>query len=215
MAKKLKTVVAGPFAVNCYLYWDDMNGDGIIIDPGAEAGEIFEEVTRAEFQPKAILLTHGHGDHIAAVDEVKKKYDIPLYLGDGEQELLENPGANVSAFFDTPIVAPPPDHLLRDEQPLTVGSISLRVLSTPGHSPAGVAYLDESQGILFCGDSLFAGSIGRTDLPGSSHDLLIESIQKKIMSLPDSIVCYPGHGPRTTVGAERVSNPFLVGGHFA
>jgi glyoxylase-like metal-dependent hydrolase (beta-lactamase superfamily II) len=215
MAKQLETVVVGPFFVNCYLFWDDQTGDGVIIDPGAEANEIFEEVANSGMTPRAILLTHGHGDHIAAVAEVKEKYDLPLYVGKGEEELLKNPSANVSALLDQPIVAPDPDRLLVDEERVDIGSLSFRVLATPGHSPAGVCYLVEEQGILFCGDSLFAGSIGRTDLPGCSHGLLIESIQKKILSLPDQVVCYPGHGPQTTVGAERTSNPFLVGGYFA
>jgi hydroxyacylglutathione hydrolase len=215
MSKKIETVVVGPFFVNCYLYWDEQSGEGVIIDPGAEEAGIIEEIGKAGMRPRAILLTHGHGDHIAAVGAVKDHYEIPLYVGQGEEELLKNPDANVSAMFDTPIVAPDPDRLVQDEDLIVIGALAFRVLSTPGHSPAGVCYLDEKAGVLFCGDSLFAGSIGRTDLPGSSHERLIESIQKKILPLPDEVVCYPGHGPRTTVGAERTSNPFLVGGYFA
>jgi glyoxylase-like metal-dependent hydrolase (beta-lactamase superfamily II) len=110
---------------------------------------------------------------------------------------------------------PPPDHLVDDEQQVSIGPLSLRVLATPGHTAAGVCYLLEEQGWLFCGDTLFQYSIGRTDLPGGSYDQLIESIAKKILPLPDSVVCFPGHGPQTTVGAERVGNPFLAGGRYA
>ncbi len=210
----LKTLVVGPFQVNCYLYFDEASSDTVIIDPGAEDDRIIEQITEANLEPRAILLTHGHGDHIAAVAAVKDKYQIPLYIGRGEEELLANPSANVSALFANPIVAPPADHLLDDEQMLTAGTISLRVLKTPGHSPGGVCYLDETQGFLFCGDTLFYGSVGRTDFPGCSHESLIASINDKILKLPDSVVCYPGHGPETTVGAERTNNPFLRGDYF-
>ncbi|RKX27429.1 MAG: MBL fold metallo-hydrolase [Candidatus Zixiibacteriota bacterium] len=215
MSKQVSTLVVGPFAVNCFVYYDEQTSDAVIIDPGAEEAAISVEVKRLGVKPLAILLTHGHGDHIAAVAAIKEQFSIPLYVGAGEENLLANPSDNVSAFFGEPIVSPPADHLLTDEQMVKIGSIELRVLSTPGHTPGGVCYLDERQGWLFCGDSLFAGSIGRTDFPGSSHTQLIQSINQKIMKLPDSVVCLPGHGPRTTVGAERTSNPFLTGGQFA
>ncbi|MDH3891011.1 MAG: MBL fold metallo-hydrolase [candidate division Zixibacteria bacterium] len=212
---KLETLVVGPFEVNCYLYYNEQNGDGVIIDPGADQNRIANTIEQAGITPKAILLTHGHGDHIAAVEAVKNQYDLPLYIGAGEEELLRNPSANVSALVGHPIVAPDPDVVLADEQVITVGSITLRVLATPGHSPGGICYLDERHNRLFCGDTLFYGSIGRTDLPGGSTEVLLESIRVKILTLPDQIVCLPGHGPQTTVGAERVNNPFLVGDYLA
>jgi len=215
MSKKLETLVVGPFAVNCYLYWDEKSGDGVIFDPGADERRICDTVHKDGFTPRAILLTHGHADHLAAVQDIKERYQLPLGVGKGEEGLLADPSANVSAFFDMPIVAPEPDHLFEDNQTVTLGTLCFTVLTTPGHSPAGVCYLDESEGILFCGDTLFAGSIGRTDLPGGSYRQLLESIQKKILTLPDSVICCPGHGPQTTVGAERVGNPFLTGGSFA
>ncbi len=212
---KLEVLIVGMFEVNCYLFWNEVTNDGVIIDPGDEEERIISRIEELGFKPSAILLTHGHGDHIVAVDAVKKKYDIPLYIGNGEEDLLKNPSANVSAMIGHPIVAPPPDHLIEDEQLLNLGSISLRVLSTPGHSPAGVCYLHEKEGILFTGDTLFWSSIGRTDFPGSSHEQLMSSIKTKILTLPDSIECFPGHGPKTTVGAERENNPFLTGHFFA
>jgi glyoxylase-like metal-dependent hydrolase (beta-lactamase superfamily II) len=212
---KLETLVVGPFEVNCYLYYNEQNGDGVIIDPGADETRIAQMIEQAGITPKAILLTHGHGDHIAAVEAVKSRWDPLLYIGAGEEELLRSPSANVSALVGHPIVAPDPDVVLSDEQVITIGSIMLRVLATPGHSPGGVCYLDERQNRLFCGDTLFYGSIGRTDLPGGSLEVLLESIRLKILPLPDQIVCLPGHGPQTTVGAERVNNPFLVGDFLA
>jgi glyoxylase-like metal-dependent hydrolase (beta-lactamase superfamily II) len=212
---QLQVIEVGPFQVNCYLIFDEDSKDCIIVDPGAEPNRIASEVGKLGVTPRAILLTHGHADHIAGVKTLKEKFGVPLAIGNGEEELLKNPSSNISAMMGMHIVSPEPDQLLEDEQLLSFGSITFRVLATPGHSPAGVCFLHEEAGILICGDTLFAGSIGRTDLPGCSHDLLLRSIRTKILALPDSIVCYPGHGPSTTVGAERNSNPFLMGESFA
>lgn len=208
---KLECLTVGPFDENCYLYWDEKSGKGIVIDPGAEADGIIETIEKSGFAPVALLLTHGHGDHIGALKEVKEKWNLPVYIGQGEEEYLADPNLNGSAFFDQPIIAPKPDFLVEDEKIYQFDTISLRVLFTPGHTKAGVCFLDENEGILFCGDTLFQGSIGRTDLAGGSYDKLIESIQKKILTLPDGIICFPGHGAATTVGAERNANPFLTG----
>jgi len=208
---KVEMLVVGPFEENSYLYWDEKTGKGVILDPGAQADKIIATVEECGFEPVAILLTHGHGDHIGALAEVQKNWNLPVYIGHGEEGLLADPKLNGSAMFEYPIIAPKPDFLVEDENLYRFNSIELRVLSTPGHTVAGVCYLDERQGILFCGDTLFQGSIGRTDLAGGSYDTLINSIQKKILRLPDNIVCLPGHGPGTTVGAERTGNPFLIG----
>ena len=208
---KLECLTVGQFQENCYLYWDEKSQNGLIIDPGDEADRIIETVNEIGFKATAILLTHGHCDHIGALEAVKNKWNLPVYIGLGEESYLSDSKLNGSAFFDNPIEAPKPDFLVEDEYLYSFDSIDLRVLSTPGHTLAGVCYLDEKEGILFCGDTLFQGSIGRTDLPGGSFEKLIESIQKKILTLPDNIVCFPGHGTATTVGAERTGNPFLVG----
>jgi len=215
MATRVHTIVVGPFAVNCYLLWNEATAEAVIIDPGDEAELITAEMDQFNLTPRAILLTHGHGDHIAAISNLKEKFDLPLYIGQGEEKMLADPSANISVFFDQPIVAPVPDHLVADEQVLMVAGIRLAVLSTPGHTAAGVSYFEEKAGRLFSGDTLFAGSIGRTDLGGGDFNRLIRSIREKILVLPDNVVVYPGHGPRTTVGAERTSNPFLMGGEFA
>lgn len=211
----LQTIVVGPFAVNCYLYWNEKTGDGVIIDPGAEERSISDAVKSAGFEPKAILLTHGHGDHIGAVAGIRESMSIPVYIARDEAPLLSDPEANASASFDMPIVVDKADYLVEDEELLTLGGVKLKALAMSGHSPCGLGYLDETNGLIFCGDCLFAGSIGRTDLPGGDHQTLLDSIDRKLLTLPDDVVCYPGHGPATTIGAERNSNPFLIGGHLA
>jgi glyoxylase-like metal-dependent hydrolase (beta-lactamase superfamily II) len=213
-AMKLKTVVVGIFEVNCYLYWDETSLDGVIIDPGADFESIKSEVEKAGFNPKALLLTHGHGDHIGAVRETLEFYKIPLYAGSGEEELLSNAESNLSGSFGVNITTPTPDFLVKDEETITIGNLQFKILATPGHSPGGICYLDEVQNILFCGDTLFFSSIGRTDFPGCSHQQLLDSIHTKLLPLPDTIICYPGHGPATTIGGEKTNNPFLKGYGF-
>lgn len=211
---KLKTIIVGPFEVNCYLYWDEATSDGVIIDPGLDESVIIHEIDKSGMAPRAILLTHGHGDHIAAVEPVKEHFELPLYVGKGDEELLRNPSANVSELIGQPIVAPSPDHIVEDEQTIAIGSLRFSIIATPGHTPGGVCYLDEKANLVFTGDSLFWGSIGRTDLPGGSLNTLLDSIKSKLLKLPDNITCYPGHGPQTTIGAEKSQNPFLTGGGF-
>jgi glyoxylase-like metal-dependent hydrolase (beta-lactamase superfamily II) len=197
------------FETNCYLAYDKGAGEGVIIDPGDEADRIISEVNQIGFKPKMILLTHGHGDHIGAVETVKNKFNIPLLVGTGEEKLLTSAAQNFSAAYGTPISCPPADRTLNEGESVEFGSESLKVITTPGHSPGGICY--HSNGILFCGDTLFYGSIGRTDFPGCSHEQLIKSIMDKLLILPDATVCYPGHGPSTTIGQERLSNPYLSG----
>lgn len=211
---KLDSLIVGNYGTNCYIYRLDNSPDTIIIDPGDEADKICNFIESNNLTPKAIFLTHGHGDHIGAVNDIIAKYDIPLYAGKGEEELLTNSTSNLSAMVGTPVVTPEAKKLFEDEEMITIAGIDFRVLSTPGHSPGGVCYLDEKHNILFTGDTLFNGSIGRTDFPGCSTEKLMSSINDKILKLPDGIKCYPGHGPETTVGAERVNNPFLNGSYF-
>ncbi len=209
---KIEIITVSPFDVNCFLVWSEKDKIGVIIDPGDEDELIAEKIEKFDFKPKAILLTHGHGDHIGAVSPLKEKYNIPVYIGKDDAPMLLSPSANVSAIFGYEIVCSPADFLVEDEEVVKIGSLEFVVFSSPGHTRGGVCYFCEN--VIFCGDTLFNGSIGRTDLPGGDYNLLIDSIEKKILSLPDDIVCYPGHGPITTVGTERKHNPFLSGRRF-
>ncbi len=197
------------------MYWKAESSKAVIIDPGADDYLILEAIKSQDISPQAILLTHGHVDHIGAVNSLRQSFGIPVFAGDGEQPLLSDPTANMSALTESAVTVDPPVNWLKDEELLVIADLSFKVLATPGHSPGGVCFLDESAGVVFVGDTLFYGSIGRTDFPGCSHTRLIDSISSKLLKLPNSIVCYPGHGPSTTIGAERVNNPFLKGDYFA
>ncbi|MFH2035867.1 MAG: MBL fold metallo-hydrolase [Candidatus Zixiibacteriota bacterium] len=208
----IETIPVSPFETNCYLVAQGVEQDCVIIDPGDEDEKIIRYMEKGKLIPSAILLTHGHGDHIGAVEPLKAKYNLPLYIGKGDEPLLASPSANMSAIFGFNIECPPADHLVSDSDVIRIKNMEFVVFATPGHSPGGVCYYIGNR--LFCGDTLFNGSIGRTDLPGGNYSQLINSIQKSILSLPDDIICYPGHGPATTVGEERRSNPFISGQTF-
>ena len=209
---KTEILVVSPFEENCYLVWSDEDNIGVIIDPGDEDEMIVENIEKNRIDPNAILLTHGHGDHIGAVGPLKKRYDIPIYIGKDDAPMLLSPSANISAAFGYEIICPPADFLMNDEDVFKIGSIEFEVITTPGHTSGGVCYYAEN--CLFCGDTLFNGSIGRTDLPGGDYKTLLESIDKKLLCLPDDIKCYPGHGPVTTIGTEKKFNPFIAGRRF-
>ncbi len=209
---EIETIVVSMFETNCYLAYDSKTKEGVIIDPGDEAERIIKKIEDIGMMPKFLLLTHGHGDHIGGVNDILEKYKIPLYAGKGEEVLLDSSEKNMSGSIGAPVTCPMPERLLADGDIIEFGSIKLAVIQTPGHSPGGVCY--HSEDILYCGDTLFYGSIGRTDFPGCSHEQLIDSIIRKLMVLPDETVCYPGHGPATSIGFERKNNPFLTGGHF-
>jgi glyoxylase-like metal-dependent hydrolase (beta-lactamase superfamily II) len=205
----IKRIVVSPFETNCYLVWNKSDNTCVIIDPGDEDQIIIDKINQQGLKPKAILLTHGHADHIAAVEPLKEKFEIPLYLGKGDEVLLDSSSSYISSVLGYKIKCPFPDHLISDADVIDFGSLKFTVLATPGHTPGGVCYLDGKH--LFCGDTLFSGSIGRTDLPGGNFQQLIDSINRSILTLPEDIICYPGHGPETTVGEEKNSNPFLMG----
>lgn len=203
----LERLVVGPFEVNCYIFGDKKTKEILVIDPGDDFPLIWDRISESEYQVKGIVLTHGHADHIGAVTELKNKTLAPIYIHPEDKDMLPDPKLNRSIYFGFSVTSPPADKILKEGDMLQIGELNLKVIHTPGHTPGGICL--EYDKILFTGDTLFAGSIGRTDFPGSSFQTLINSIKKKILTLPDEITIYPGHGPSSTIGEERVNNPFL------
>lgn len=198
-----------PMWKNGYLVVDYGSGSGVLVDPGDEALELVERLANLGGRLLAVLNTHGHFDHICGNGVVKEHWDVPIYLHRADEWLYRNMVEQATWFgfrYDAP---PPPDRLLDGGEVLKAGSFQLEVLHTPGHSPGSVSYRLGDR--LFCGDVIFAGSVGRTDLPGGSSETLLTTIREKVLSLPEDVVLYPGHGPTTTVGREKVTNPFLNG----
>lgn len=208
---QIHTIVSMPFQENTYIVWREGSSDALVIDPGLEPDVILSFLQDRELDVAAILNTHGHGDHIAGNADVKKAYPrAPLIIGVNEAYLLGDPEANMSAFFDYPIQSPTADRLVKEGETICVAGISLEVLEVPGHSPGHVAFLYRGEPyIIFGGDILFRGSIGRYDLPYGNGPLLMQGIRDKLFTLPSDTVVYPGHGPVTTVGHERQSNPYV------
>ncbi len=202
----------GPFLANCYIVGSDRNGEGIIIDPVAEAETIMDNVRQLGLTIKLIIATHSHPDHIMALGQIKEETGAPFAMHEAESAgMIASGMARVMGMFMSGSAEPlpKPDMSLIDGQAIEVGDLSFTVLHTPGHSPGGISLY--GHGMVFVGDTLFNFSIGRTDFPGCSHQQLIDSINSKLLTLPDETIVYPGHGPQTTIRAERQHNPFLIG----
>jgi len=205
---KLDMVAVGAFQANCYVLGCEATGEGLVIDPGSEPRRILDMVARMGLRVTAIVNTHAHVDHIGANLDVKNATGADLLIHEADEPYMKNSLKNLTLL--SPFSAKPgqPDRLLREGDKVEVGQeISLEVIHTPGHTPGGICLYGD--GILFTGDTLFAGSIGRTDLPGGNLERLIASIRDKLLSLPGDTVVYPGHGPSSTIGEEKSFNPFL------
>ncbi|MEO0278513.1 MAG: MBL fold metallo-hydrolase [candidate division WOR-3 bacterium] len=206
---KIETVVVGPLEVNCYIVYDDLK-EAIVIDPGADGNRIVRILEVEKLKPKYIINTHGHVDHVGANAIVKEAFpDASIVIHELDVILLENAMNSFIASIVGAKKSPPPDIVVKDGDSITLGSVTLKVIHTPGHTPGSMCLLMGD--VLFTGDTLFAGSVGRVDLPYSEPEKLIPSIKNKILPLGDSIMILPGHGPSSTIGAERKYNPFLTG----
>jgi hydroxyacylglutathione hydrolase len=202
----LRRLVLGLFQTNCYIVGSESSKAGMVIDPAARANKILESIKDLGLDIKIIVLTHGHLDHVEALAEVKEATGAKVAIHTDDAYFLQKRPLNTSFGFPYPDTSSP-DRLLKDGDSLDVDDLRFLVLHTPGHSPGGICLL--GQGVVFSGDTLFNYGIGRTDFPGCSYDQIMNSIYTKLMTLPDDTVVYPGHGPETTIGAERRGNPFL------
>ncbi len=205
MAFRLESFCMGPVATNCYILSGAEGDRAVVIDPPTAGEKIFELLQREGLTVSAILITHGHFDHIGGVNALREKSGAKVYAPEAEKEMLSDPSVNLSEDGCRVIA----DQYLKDGEELKIAGISIRVIHTPGHTSGGCCYHLPEEGVLISGDTLFAQSVGRTDFPTGSMSELIRSIREKLMILPDETKVYPGHGPETTIGEERKYNPFL------
>lgn len=199
----IKCFVVGPLETNCYLVADKSTGKACLIDPAGATSQIKRELKKDNLKLEFIINTHGHGDHILA----NKDYGVPIYIHRLDADFLNDPGLNLSKMFMLGITSPKAERLLEDGEIIKLGNLSIEVLHTPGHTPGSISL--KVGEVVFTGDALFAGSVGRTDFEYGDDELLISSIRKKLFSLDDDTVIYPGHGPSSAIGEEKSSNPFF------
>jgi glyoxylase-like metal-dependent hydrolase (beta-lactamase superfamily II) len=192
---------------NCFILGCESTKEAVVIDPGDDADRILMELTKSELTVKYLINTHGHFDHVSANKKMKEATGAQIAIHSDDEPMLHELSQSAQMFGLTSENSPPADILLKDGDKITFGEIILQVIHTPGHSKGGVSLY--TKGHLFSGDTLFAGSIGRTDLAGGDYDTLISSIQKKLLIFDEDTIVYPGHGPDTTIGNEKRMNPFL------
>ena len=208
----LTCIVSAPFEENTFVVRKKSRKDCFVVDPGLEPQRTINFLEKNGLTPASLLITHGHSDHIGGNQALKDRWpDCPLVIGRGDADKLTDPRSNLSAAFGANLVSPPADVLLDDGQVYETAGFKLNVLEIPGHSSGHVVYhwADHSPQIVLVGDVIFAGSIGRTDFPDGSFEDLAAGIHKKLFTLPDDTILYPGHGPSTTVGQEKQTNPFV------
>lgn len=202
---KIEVIVNGDLQENCYLIMDEVSKEIIIIDPGSEGKRIEEKIKKLNGTPKCVLLTHGHNDHAGEVEYICDAFNIPYYMNEKDESYLRSEESlGLSPLFAN---IRKPDKYLTEGEFIPIGKNNIKVIETPGHTEGGVCFLIDKY--LFCGDTLFKGSVGRTDFPGGNSKKLMNSIQEKIVPLENNIIVYSGHGPSSNIGFERRANPYL------
>lgn len=204
---KIGRTVVGSVGTNCYFVFRDDAKKALVFDPGDSGKKIYDRLKENGIEVSAILLTHGHFDHILGVKELKEAAGCKVYSPEAEQRLLEDPELNCSGMIGR-VGSVKTDEWLRDNEEIELEGIKIKVLSTPGHTEGSACFYIEEAGILIAGDTLFEGSVGRTDLPTGNMGDLVHSIRSKLMTLPEDTLVYPGHGDETTIGDEKRYNPY-------
>jgi glyoxylase-like metal-dependent hydrolase (beta-lactamase superfamily II) len=202
----IEKLAVGPIMANCFVIGCEETLEGAVIDPGADAKRIMDVVSSAGLRVTKIINTHGHFDHVGANQEIKAITDAELIIHALDAPMLSQLDQMAGAFGMSVENSPPPDRTVDEGDRIAVGHLTLAVLHTPGHTPGGISL--HSDGCVFVGDTLFQGSIGRTDFPGGNYDTIIHSIREKLFPLGDQVVVYTGHGPETAIGTEKQFNPF-------
>ena len=202
----IKSLAVGPIMANCFIVGCEKTKEAAVIDPGDEVDRILLTLADAGLTVKAILNTHGHFDHVSGNSRLQSATGAPLMIHRLDAPMIKSLSQSAAAWGLRAEDSPDPDRFLEDGDTVSFGEITFNVLHTPGHTPGGIAF--HADGAVFVGDTLFAGSIGRTDFPGGNYDQIIASIREKLFSLGDDVVVYTGHGPETTIGREKKTNPF-------
>lgn len=207
---RLDMLTLGEIRTNCFIVSNEDTKDAVVVDPGDECERILEHLNRNELNVKAILLTHGHFDHIMAAQELASTTRVSIYAYESERELLANPGLNCSSIFGKSLTLAPVESLL-DLEKIQIADIEFVVIHTPGHTKGSVCYYIPDEQILLSGDTLFFESVGRTDFPTGNSGVLIKSINERLFTLPKEVKVYPGHGCSTSIGYEMQNNPYVNG----
>ncbi len=199
----IETIVVGMMSTNCYIAGDESTKEVFIIDPGGDYKKIKKIIDTEKLNPKAVINTHGHGDHIASDSE----FNLPVWIHSLDAEFLQDPSKNLSGSFGFLMRTKTASRLLKEGDILKIGKYTLEVLHTPGHTPGSISL--KGDGVIFTGDTLFCEGIGRTDFTYGSEEDIVSSIKEKLFTLSDKYVIYPGHGPSSTIGNEKTNNPFI------